>query len=438
MKAMLSSLLKVPADLDQAERQGVLVAILLRTLIIAALLFIVVRVAIQTGNPAGLLTVLGFLGLGGLHYALIRSNRERRWHRLAFLTADFAGLAGAALLAPLSGSAEVPQIVVFRVFGTEALFILIAISVLSLTPSVVLWAGFCAAATIGAISAVLAHNSARVLTWSDLPPRATREQYLGLLLDPDFIGGRTIPIIALISVSVVLAVAVARARGVIRARIAAEKNREQVRAVFSRYVPQETADAILADGGALAPAARTASVLFIDIEGFTQLSERLAPESLAPVLNEFFDMVDRAVAEHHGIVVSFIGDAVLCAFNLPVARSDFVDAAVRCGRAILATTGRSTFGGQHFTVRLGLATGPVAAGSFGGAGRQSYTVYGDTVNLAQRLEDLNKELRTGFLVCEQTMASLSDPIAAREAGLVQIRGRSEGIRAFVLADRMSV
>ena len=230
----------------------------------------------------------------------------------------------------------------------------------------------------------------------------------------------------------VLAVAVRRAREVVRARARSERQRARVQQVFGRYVPGEVAEALLSDGGSLAAQTRTASILFVDIEGFTQFAEGRDPERVIAVLNAYFDRVARIIGEQGGVVISFIGDAVMAAFNAPLPMEAHAAGALRAGQALLALAERERFEGEALKVRVGVATGPVAAGSVGGGGRQTYTVYGDTVNLAQRLEAKNKELGTRLLVCGETRAACGAASLA-EVGELPIRGRSEAVRVFAPA-----
>lgn len=428
------SVLKVPPDLEAAERQGMVVAILLRTLILLVLMGLVIYGVSFSGNYSGVFVLSGFLALGLVHYLLIRRGLERRWHRLLFVTFDIAGMALAGLFVPITEAGDVPQIMIFRLHHIAPLFIVIAITVLTLTPSVVIWAGIASTIALWAVFGIIVSGMSRTISWDALPRNPTREQYLGILLDPDFIGRgtRLIETITLLGTAALLAAAVARARAVVIARAHAEEQRAQVQSVFGRYVPEAVAEAILQDGGVLQPTQRTASVVFVDIEGFTALSETLPPAKLISILNAYFETLTGIVERHGGVVVSFNGDAILIAFNMPVERNAFAKDAVACGMALLETASRSKFAGQPLRIRVGIATGPVAAGSVGGGGRQTYTVYGDTVNLAQRLELENKRLQTRLLMCEMTAAQVDASQALREVAIVEVRGRTQPVRVFAL------
>ena len=426
----LASILKVSPDLKQAERQGVMLAILLRTLILIAIGGFILYAASRTGNLSGLFVISGFFLLGLAHYLLIHFGQERRWHRLLFVTLDIIGLTLVALYVPLTANGDVPQIMIYRMDLNGPLFLIVGIAALSLTPSVVVWAGAAATAALWIVFGVFVSQMGHWVSWLDLPRNPTRDQYLHVVLDPDFISSPWIESITLLGAALLLATAVARARAVVLARATAEEKREQIQSVFGRYVPHAVAEAILDDGGILHPTERTASIVFVDIEGFTTLSESLPPERLIAILNAYFGLVTEIVDHRGGVLVSYNGDAILIAFNAPVTRAAFAEEAVACGVELLQTIESTSFAGTRLRVRIGIATGPVAAGSVGGAGRQTYTVYGDTVNLAQRLETENKHRDTRLLICETTAARIGSSNRLREIATIEIRGRDQPVRVF--------
>ncbi|CCQ72814.1 adenylate/guanylate cyclase domain-containing protein [Magnetospira sp. QH-2] len=209
------------------------------------------------------------------------------------------------------------------------------------------------------------------------------------------------------------------------------KEREMIREVFGRYVPPAVAQSLLAEGGALEPQSREASILFLDIAGFTPLTERLSPEAVVDLLNAFFSEAVDILEIHGGVVTQFQGDAILATFNLPLAHEDHAARAVAAAKEILAATDEKTFAGQSLACRIGVTTGPVTAGNVGAPGRLSYTVHGDAVNLAARLEQMNKELGTRLLVA--AVAAERVPEAGLIAkGEVTVRGQTEPVRVFTL------
>lgn len=428
----------VEAELAAAERAGLRLALIGRTLALLPIAAWYGWFGLQKDSFQGVAIASLFILAGLVHLVLILIRRERPWHRYAFLAFDAVGLAVLVALTPLSpgGAGEVPQILVFRAYGVYYLFLFLAVAALSLSPRLVLFAGLAVVSALWGVFLWIVSGMPRTLTWGDLPPAADRDTFVRVLLDPDFIGlgNRVEESVVILATSALLAVAVHRARNVVRARAAVERQRQRIQAVFGQYVPPEVAGSILADRSALTPQTRDASILFADIEGFTRLAERREPAEVIQLLNAFFDAATEVVVAHHGIVVSFVGDAVIAAFNAPADLPAHAAWATRAGRALLAMVAEHPFGGETLRLRVGIATGPVAAGSVGGQRRQTWTVYGDTVNLAQRIEGLNRDFRTRLLVSEETAHAAALDTHFREVGTTPVRGRAGTVRLFTPAD----
>lgn len=207
--------------------------------------------------------------------------------------------------------------------------------------------------------------------------------------------------------------------------------RDFIRETFGRYVPAAVADAILKNRGEFLPEQRIATILYSDIEEFTALCERLEPPQVVRVLNEYFSLVLGVIERHGGVVNQFQGDAVLVTYNVPVQRADHAAAAVRTAIEIQQLLAGHVFStGEPIKSRIGINTGRVVAGPVGADRRLNYTVHGDAVNIAARLENLNKQHGTRILVSEATVEAAGGAFAFREIGALQIRGKSEAIRVF--------
>ncbi len=203
--------------------------------------------------------------------------------------------------------------------------------------------------------------------------------------------------------------------------------RALIRETFGKYVPDRVAAAILRDGGRIEPRAATATILYTDIEGFTALAESLGPERTLDMLNEYFSAVIAPVEENGGVVNQFQGDAMLVTFNVPVADARHADAAVRAGLAIVRLCAARGFAGIPLRTRVGIATGPVIAGAVGSDRRVTYTVHGDAVNLAARLESLCRPFEADLLVDGETVARLASDYGLSAFGTTAIRGRAHPI-----------
>ena len=212
------------------------------------------------------------------------------------------------------------------------------------------------------------------------------------------------------------------------------RERERIRETFGRYVDESVASTILQRQGDDAPSGEIgeATILFTDIAGFTTIAEYLAPHELVAALNEYLETVLEPIRRHGGVVNTFIGDGLFASFNMPLPCDDHPCAAVRAAIDIQRAVGSRTFGDQGVALatRIGISTGPVIGGSVGAGQRMSYTLLGDTVNLAARLEELNKHHGTRILASQSTRDACGDLFAFEALGRVPVRGRSETIAIF--------
>ena len=208
---------------------------------------------------------------------------------------------------------------------------------------------------------------------------------------------------------------------------------EFIRDLLGKYVPRSIAEAIVRGQGKLKPSKTLATVFYSDIESFTSIVERLPPERVVDMLNEYFPAVIGPISERGGIVTQFQGDAMLVTFNMPLADPQHADRALQAAVEVQDLLAETTFAGVSLPTRIGINSGEVVAGNVGSGDRFSYTVHGDAVNIAARLEQLNKQLGTRILLSESTVALLSDPSRVQAIGQTRIRGKSEPLRIFTLA-----
>jgi adenylate cyclase len=184
--------------------------------------------------------------------------------------------------------------------------------------------------------------------------------------------------------------------------------------------------------------------MFTDIAGFTTISEGLkdTPGKLVELMNRYLTVMSGAIAAHDGYVDKFIGDAVMAIWGAPLEMADAekkaVDAALAC-RAALAEFNRDVVGdylpGGRLGTRLGLATGYAIAGNMGSADRLNYTVTGDMVNLASRLEGANKEYGTEIMVSEVTAGKLGEGYVLRRLDRLVVKGKKEPIAVYEVLGR---
>lgn len=221
-----------------------------------------------------------------------------------------------------------------------------------------------------------------------------------------------------------------------------ERRRRQIQHAFGRYVAPEVVDEIAREPGALRVGgqAREVTVGFVDIRGFTGISERLEPEALARFLHAFFTVVEDEIHRRRGTVDKYIGDAVMMIFGAPNTLDDAparaCDAALGIVEAVRCRADAwRALGVPEVRVGVGLETGVAVVGNIGSERRFDYTALGDTVNVASRLQDLNKELGTSILVGPGTRAAAGDAFLMRAHGTMTLRGRPAPLSVFELAGR---
>lgn len=217
-----------------------------------------------------------------------------------------------------------------------------------------------------------------------------------------------------------------------RLRDAVVQQLDFIREIFGKYVPKSIAAAMVEQQGKLEPVRTTATILYSDIEGFTSLSETVLPEQIFEMLNEYFPTIIEPITRHGGIVNHFHGDALLATFNIPVDAPQHADHAVQAALEMQQAVQHKIFAGIAVRTRIGINTGPVIAGNVGSGERFSYTVYGDAVNLAARLEQLNKKYDSLVLVSGSTVDLLSHHYPLTHLGETSIRGKQELVQLFKL------
>lgn len=264
----------------------------------------------------------------------------------------------------------------------------------------------------------------------------TRDYVEYLTSNTVLIGGELDKIISIIVVTIILTWAIARGRHLMVRSIIEGNTAESL----SLFVPQSVATQIAnADGPLINTKAKTreASILFLDLVSFTSLAERLTPEKLIATLNEYFHVISEPIERHNGVINQFQGDAVLASFNLPTEDANHACGAVGAALEIEQLLSKHQFADSiKLSVRAGINTGTVVGGFIGTPERLSYTVYGDDVNIAARLQELSKELNTCNLVSLRTMQlCTSKNVKFIPKGSETLRGRLTPIQVFEAKNR---
>lgn len=211
---------------------------------------------------------------------------------------------------------------------------------------------------------------------------------------------------------------------------------ERAHAALSRHFSPELAKRLAAsgEGEGIEVQWRDVATIFTDITGFTSLVETAPPETLGELLNEYVGGMTEIVFEHEGTVAKIIGDALQVLFNAPGDQPDYATRAVACAHDLDAWAQdfcvRQRARGVNFGVtRIGIHAGPALVGNFGGNRFFDYTAYGDSINIAARLEAANKHLGTRICV-SASVAKAAENFQGRPVGELMLRGRSEPLRAF--------
>ena len=238
-------------------------------------------------------------------------------------------------------------------------------------------------------------------------------------------------------------------RSVGKALVRSKAESRHVRQVFGRYVAPDVVEEILSDtnqlklGGEL----REVTVVFSDIRGYSTLSEHMSPEQTIDLLNRYFSAMSEIINRYRGTIIEFEGDAILTVFGAPLNQPDHARRAVATAVEMLEEVERLNvrwdadgtsdqwrgIGLANFRIRVGVHSGPVVVGNVGSESRTKYAVIGDTVNIAARVESMNKVLRTTLLLTRQTIDAIGESSwSLRDLGEQEVRGRREPVHVYTV------
>ncbi len=206
------------------------------------------------------------------------------------------------------------------------------------------------------------------------------------------------------------------------------RRRKELRKAFGFYLSPEMADRIADSDFDLRPGGKIVevSVIFTDLENFTTISEKLDPKEVSDILTNYFGQTTKWILDNHGTVIKFIGDAVFAAWGAPI---DEPAHAVRAAEAAcdLRRLSELEIHGKKLRTRIGIHSGKVLAGNLGSEYRFDYTMIGDAVNFASRLESLNKYLSTQVLISDAVHRQLGDKFTTRRLGEFRVAGKTESV-----------
>lgn len=218
-----------------------------------------------------------------------------------------------------------------------------------------------------------------------------------------------------------------------------ERGKKELRNTFSKYVSPSIVNEILSDPSKIELGGRKerVTIFFSDVRGFTTISEKLDPRALSDLLNEYLTPMTDLVFKHRGTLDKYMGDAIMAFFGAPIPYSDHAKHAARCALKNLEKLYElqkefKAKGLPSIDIGIGLNTGEVSVGNMGSQTVRSYTVMGDAVNLASRLEGTNKEYGTRIIISEFTYEDIKSDFICRELDWVRVKGKAQPVRIFEL------
>ena len=216
-----------------------------------------------------------------------------------------------------------------------------------------------------------------------------------------------------------------------------DKNKEKIKTAMGKYISEDIMKNVVKNIDELKLGGKKANVtvLFADIRGFTSMSEKLSADEVSVILNEYFTEIEPIVTRHNGVINKFIGDAVMAIFGEPIQDENHPKNAVRCACEMLDKVKELQAkwleeGKPKIEIGIGINTGEAFVGNIGSERRMEYTVIGDMVNLASRIEGNNKTFKTNLLISESTYASAKSIVDTVKISNVKIRGKEKELNLY--------
>lgn len=352
--------------------------------------------------------IAAYLVLGALQLWLLSGRRHRRWH--AFLFAALDGLLLAiVLLAPNPLLAEQPPLpMALRYANVIFVFVFLAGAALAYSPLLVLWTGLTSMLAWGTGVWLIA-TAPGTLTNADpvFIGALTLDDKLGAYMRPDFlhVSVQIKKAFVVLLVATLLAAAAARARRLVQRQVSAERARTNLARYFSPNLVEQLAGQSQPLG---AVRRQPVAILFADLKGFTRMCEELEPEAVVDFLRRFHSRMETAVFDHAGTLDKYTGDGLMATFGTPATGPDDASRALACAKRMLEevrafSAERVADGATPIAIGIGIHYGPVVQGDIGGGRRLEFTVLGDAVNVAARLERLTRELDTDLVVSQEVV-----------------------------------
>lgn len=228
-------------------------------------------------------------------------------------------------------------------------------------------------------------------------------------------------------------------RARVNASLEKKRLRDEQRKLFKTFATEEVAEQLLRSGFSLGGQMVTASVMVADIRSFTSIAESQDPSDSIELLNQYFSMMFDAITQNGGIVNQIVGDGLLAVFGAPIFYKDHQERAVKAGQQMLEqlkifNKNQLLQGKTPIRIGIGIASGKMVAGYTGTQTRAIYTCIGDTVNVADRIEEYTKEALRPLLIDQYTREGLSDAFKVEDLGKIVFKGKNQAVNVFAVLE----
>lgn len=407
--------------------------------IVALLVIVVFLLGIDRDfvDPATYAVILALAATAPLAWWAQGRNWYRPWMLYALVAADQLLLGWGIFGAVISGQDPVPPALYLRTEWFAIFFLFIGATALTLSPTLVVWSGACATAVWATAALwVMAQPGSRLLR-IHLPPEGDIAAFLAEFQAPEVVNPVAVcsQILLLALTTFTLAVAVRRSRRVVAAQAAAERER----ANLARYFSPDMVDRLASMDSPLAQAqTRPVAVMFADLVGFTRLCEQEPPDAVIDLLRGFRARMERCVFANGGTIDKYVGDCVMVTFGTLQTSPQDAASSLACALDMVQAVEtwnreREAEGRPLLRLGIGIHYGEALLGDIGGERQMEFTVIGDTVNVASRLEKITRDLGADIVVSDDlaraAQAAVGEGIlrSFQKAEAVALRGRSGSI-----------
>ena len=434
---------RIGAAFEKAEYQGLTSALWARLFTVLIVQIWLLLAVPQFWTLFYHFWLLVFLALGGTQLFLIRGRARTHWHAYLFAILDGVMLGVILLLPNPLWEEAYPPAMLLRYANIIFVFVFLAGAAFSYNPSLVLCTGL-SAMVVWRFGVFLLTTDEGVLTSNDevWMNAVGMEETFGLLLHPEFIhlGIQNKKVFVVLLVTALLALVVGRARRLVQNQVSIERARTNLARYFSPNLVDQLADQ---DQPLGAVRRQSVAVLFADIQDFTRLSENMAPEDVVGLLRGFHERMERAIFQHQGTLDKYMGDGLMATFGTPLPGDADATRALASARQMLVelealNRERLQRNQQPLKLSIGIHYGLVVQGDIGGGQRLEFTVLGDTVNVASRLEAMTRKLDTPLIISQDMVDRMREETTSPDlSSLVEgepqaIRGRNAELGIWTL------